>query len=166
MKKIILALLGCGAAITALAQDISLRHDLEGKALDTWRPWSCASTTNRRARAGCCCRMRGDWKTSMCCRTLPCSIPTTAWISLAPGRAFGRLHEVMREAGQKFDAGGFYPQIADAVDDASGRIQALPLALSLPVLLTNRAALRKAGLDPDQPVKTWWDLQKVAGADL
>ena len=74
------------------------------------------------------------------------------------------LHEVMREAGQKFDATGFYPQIADAVDDAGGRIQALPIGLSLPVLLSNRAALRKAGLDPDQSVKTWWELQKVAGA--
>jgi sn-glycerol 3-phosphate transport system substrate-binding protein len=37
------------------------------------------------------------------------------------------------------------------------------MALSLPVLFTNRAALRKAGIDPDLPVKTWWDLQKVAG---
>jgi sn-glycerol 3-phosphate transport system substrate-binding protein len=73
------------------------------------------------------------------------------------------LHELMREAGQKFDATQFYPQVADAVDDASGRIQALPMALSLPVLFTNRAALRKAGVDPDQPVKTWWELQKVAG---
>ena len=77
---------------------------------------------------------------------------------------FRPLHEVMREAGQKFDAAQFYPQVADAVDDASGRIQALPLALSLPVLLSNRAALRKAGLDPDLPVRTWWELQKVAGA--
>jgi sn-glycerol 3-phosphate transport system substrate-binding protein len=52
----------------------------------------------------------------------------------------------------------------DAVHDASGRIQALPLALALPVLFTNRAALRKAGLDPDLPVPTWLELQKVAGA--
>jgi sn-glycerol 3-phosphate transport system substrate-binding protein len=76
---------------------------------------------------------------------------------------FRPLHELMRDAGQKFDATQFYPQVADAVDDASGRIQALPMALSLPVLFTNRAALRKAGVDPEQPVKTWWELQKVAG---
>jgi sn-glycerol 3-phosphate transport system substrate-binding protein len=76
---------------------------------------------------------------------------------------FRPLHEVMREAGQKLDAAQFYPQIADAVDDASGRIQALPLALALPVLFINRASLLKAGLDPDQPVNTWWELQKVAG---
>jgi sn-glycerol 3-phosphate transport system substrate-binding protein len=69
----------------------------------------------------------------------------------------------MREAGLKLDANQFYPQIADAVDDASGRIQALPLGLALPVLFTNRASLRKAGLDADQPIKTWWELQKVAG---
>jgi sn-glycerol 3-phosphate transport system substrate-binding protein len=70
----------------------------------------------------------------------------------------------MREAGQKFDAAQFYPQVADAVDDASGRIQALPLALALPVLLINRAALRTAGLDPELGVRTWWELQKLAGA--
>jgi sn-glycerol 3-phosphate transport system substrate-binding protein len=76
---------------------------------------------------------------------------------------FRPLHEVMREAGQKFDARQFFPQIADAVDDASGRIQALPMALSLPVLFTNRTALRTAGIDPDKPPKTWKDLEKIAG---
>jgi sn-glycerol 3-phosphate transport system substrate-binding protein len=69
----------------------------------------------------------------------------TAWSSFGTRPRFRPLHEVMREAGQKFDATAFYPQIADAVDDASGRIQTLPLALSLPVLFTNRAALRKPG---------------------
>jgi hypothetical protein len=52
--------------------------------------------------------------------------------SLARGHARGRAEARRRQ---------FYPQIADAVDDASGRIQALPLALSLPVLFTNRASL-------------------------
>ena len=35
MKTLFLILFGCGAALQALAQDITLRHDLEGKSLDT-----------------------------------------------------------------------------------------------------------------------------------
>jgi sn-glycerol 3-phosphate transport system substrate-binding protein len=77
---------------------------------------------------------------------------------------FRPLHEVMREAGESFDASQFFPQVADAVDDASGRIQALPLGLALPALLINREAFRKAGLDPEVSPKTWWQLQKAAGA--
>ncbi|MFN3884321.1 MAG: extracellular solute-binding protein, partial [Rhodocyclaceae bacterium] len=42
-------------------------------------------------------------------------------------------------------------------------MQALPLALSLPVLFYNKAAFAQAGLDPDAPPNTWWELQEVAG---
>ena len=35
MKKLIWILLGSSTALSAFAQDISLRHDLDGKALDT-----------------------------------------------------------------------------------------------------------------------------------
>jgi sn-glycerol 3-phosphate transport system substrate-binding protein len=70
----------------------------------------------------------------------------------------------MREGGQKFNTNQMYPQILDAVDDAAGKIQALPLGLALPVLLTNRAFLKKAGLDSQSPPQTWKELQKAAGA--
>jgi sn-glycerol 3-phosphate transport system substrate-binding protein len=36
--------------------------------------------------------------------------------------------------------------------------------LSLPVLFYNRDAFRKAGLDPDQAPKTWWEVQAAAAA--
>ncbi len=74
------------------------------------------------------------------------------------------LHQVMREAKQKFNTNLMYPQILDAVDDAGGKIQALPLGLALPVLLTNRAFLKRAGLDAQASPQTWQDLQKTAGA--
>jgi hypothetical protein len=34
MKSILLCAIGCGISLSAFAQTISLRHDLEGKALD------------------------------------------------------------------------------------------------------------------------------------
>lgn len=77
---------------------------------------------------------------------------------------FKPLHQVMREAGEKFDGRAVLPQMADAVDDANGQLQALPIALALPVLYLNRAVLQKNGLDPDQAPRTWHELQEAAGA--
>lgn len=74
------------------------------------------------------------------------------------------LHRVMATGGQRFDARSFYPQVSDAVEDVAGRMQALPLGLSLPVLFYNKAAFARAGLDPEHPPKTWWELQEAAGA--
>jgi len=76
---------------------------------------------------------------------------------------FRPLHQVMATGAQKFDPKAFYPQIFDAVDDLAGRMQALPLALSLPVLFWNKAAFTQAGLDPEMAPKTWWEVQDAAG---
>jgi sn-glycerol 3-phosphate transport system substrate-binding protein len=74
------------------------------------------------------------------------------------------LHKVMEAGKQPFDQKKFYPQMVDAVDDLVGKMQALPLALSLPVLFYNKAAFTQAKLDPTVPPKTWWELQAAAGA--
>jgi len=73
------------------------------------------------------------------------------------------LHKVMADAREKFDPAAFFPVIADVVDDNKGRIQALPLALSVPVLFFNKDTFRKARLDPERPPITWWELQTAAG---
>ncbi len=77
---------------------------------------------------------------------------------------FLTLNQVMEAGKQRFDAKAFYPQMIDAVDDLTGKMQALPLALSLPVLFYNKATFVKAKLDPEVPPKTWWELQEAAGA--
>ena len=74
------------------------------------------------------------------------------------------LHKVMEASKQRFDDKQFYPQMIDAVDDLTGKMQALPLAMSLPVLFYNKAAFQKAKLDPNLPPKTWWELQEAAGS--
>lgn len=73
------------------------------------------------------------------------------------------LHKVMADAKEKFDAAAFFPVVADVVDDNKGRVQALPLALSLPVLYFNKDTFRKAKLDPAKPPVTWWEVQTAAG---
>ncbi len=77
---------------------------------------------------------------------------------------FRQLHQVMAVGKERFDAKLFYPQMIDAVDDLTGKMQALPLALSLPVLFYNKAAFAKAGLNAAVPPRTWWELQEAAGA--
>lgn len=74
------------------------------------------------------------------------------------------LDKVMAAAGQRFDEKRFYPQMAETVADLAGRMQALPLGMSLPVLYYNKAAFAKAGLAVDTPPKTWWEVQEAAGA--
>jgi sn-glycerol 3-phosphate transport system substrate-binding protein len=163
MKKILLILLGCSATLPALAQDISLRHDLEGKALDTLATLTLRFNDEQKGKGRVLLQDTRGLENRQLLPHLALLDPDDSVEFFATRPRFLPLHEVMREAGQKFDATGFYPQVADAVDDASGRILALPIGLSLPVLFTNRGVLRKAGVDPDQPVKTWWELQKVAG---
>lgn len=77
---------------------------------------------------------------------------------------FKPLYQVMAVAKEKMDAKQFFPLIADAVDDGAGRIQALPLGLSLPILLWNKKSFQQAGLNPDEPPKTWFDVQTRAGS--
>lgn len=77
---------------------------------------------------------------------------------------FKPLYQMMTESGEKLDAQRFFPLLADAVDDTLGRLQALPLGMSLPVLMWNKEAFRKAGLDPEKPPKTWWEVQERAGS--
>ena len=164
MKTILWILLGCGLACPVFAQDIRLRHDLEGRTLDTLATLVLRFNDEQKGKGRILLQDSRGLENRHALPHLALLDPDDSMQFFAGRPRFRHLHEVMREAGQQFDTAQFYPQVADAVDDASGRIQALPLALSLPVLLTNRAALRKAGLDPDLPVQTWWDLQKVAGA--
>lgn len=76
---------------------------------------------------------------------------------------FRPLHEVMREAKQPLDAGKFAPELVTGLLDGKGQLFALPVAFSTPVLFVNKAAFRKAGLNPDTPPKTWAETQEAAG---
>lgn len=73
------------------------------------------------------------------------------------------LHKVMAEAKEKFDGKQFSPELRVRVADAKGNLMALPVAMATPVLYYNKAAFKKAGLDPNQPPKTWWEVQTTAG---
>lgn len=73
------------------------------------------------------------------------------------------LFQVITEAREKVDATRLAPELRHGVTDTKGRLLGLPIAYSTPVLFYSKSAFRRAGLDPEQPPKTWWEVQAVAG---
>ena len=82
---------------------------------------------------------------------------------MAEKAQFKPLFQVMREAKASFDSSKLSPYLRSGVANAKGELFALPLAFSTPVLFINKDIFRKAGLDPENPPKTWAEAQAVAG---
>jgi sn-glycerol 3-phosphate transport system substrate-binding protein len=152
------------ASSMSFAQEIILRHNLEGSRLG--------------ALAGLVLKFNEAQKGKGLVRleTIPLpqerrGLPHLALLDTADSMnffgtlpRFKPLHQMLRESGQKIDMREILPQMADVVDDANGQLQALPMAMALPVIYLNREVLRKSGIDPDQAPRTWLALQEIAGA--
>jgi len=80
---------------------------------------------------------------------------------LAQPKAFMPLADMMAKAGQPLNVGELSPELKASATDSKGKLVALPLIYSTPVLFYNKNAFRKAKLDPDQPPKTWFEMQGV-----
>ena len=68
------------------------------------------------------------------------------------------LHQLLAKHPVR-DLKWFLPQTTSFVRDGKGNVLALPLMAEVPVLYYNRDLYAKAGLDPNQPPRTWRDLQ-------
>ena len=77
---------------------------------------------------------------------------------LTQPKQFSPLYEVMAKAGEPLRI-GLSDDLKAGVTDGKGRLVALPLVYSTPVLFYNKNAFRKARLDPEQPPKTWFEMQ-------
>ena len=162
MKKLLLLLCSL-LATSALAQELVLRHGLAGGQLDT-----LASIVLRFNDA-----QKGKGKVTLQAAspdTEHLALPHLGFLDATDSMAFFGtvprfipLHQMMKENGQTLSATEFLPQVADAVDDAGGRLQALPLGLSVPVLFLNRTWLAKAGKTAPIEPRSWADLQELAG---
>lgn len=162
--KILWIFFGCSLAFATFAQDISLRHDLDGKKLDTLATLVLRFNDEQKGKGRVLLQDFRGVENRQALPQLALLDPDDSMNFFGTRPRFRSLDDLMRKAGHRLDSNQFYPQVADAVDDARDRLQALPLALSLPVLFSNRAVLRKAGVNPDKPVTTWLDLQEMAGA--
>ena len=64
------------------------------------------------------------------------------------------VHEMMKEAGEKFDREAYLPAVAAYYSTAKGELLSFPFNSSSTVMWYNKDAFKKAGLNPDQPPKT------------
>jgi sn-glycerol 3-phosphate transport system substrate-binding protein len=70
------------------------------------------------------------------------------------------VHQLMRDAGEKFDPKTFVPAVASYYSDAKGNLLSLPFNTSTPVLYVNQEAFAASGVATKQ-IKTWYDLQEA-----
>ncbi|MGF6547613.1 sn-glycerol-3-phosphate ABC transporter substrate-binding protein UgpB [Paraburkholderia youngii] len=86
-------------------------------------------------------------------------------------KAIVPVTQVFKDAGVPLDQKAFVPTIASYYSDSkTGELISMPFNSSTPVLYYNKDAFKKAGLDPNQPPKTWAELhadaQKLKAAGL
>lgn len=161
-----LLLVGALAAPAQASEEIVLRHALTGKAHDVLATLVLRFNDEQKGKSRVLLQdLRGieeDDRRQLPHLALLDSDDSMDFFRTRP--RFKPLYQVMSESGETLDAQRFFPLLADAVDDTLGRLQALPLGMSLPVLMWNKEAFRKAGLDPEQAPKTWWEVQERAGS--
>jgi sn-glycerol 3-phosphate transport system substrate-binding protein len=78
----------------------------------------------------------------------------TATMMAAKG-AVKPVFELMKEAGESFDPKAYLPAITGYYSTAKGDMLSMPFNSSSMVMWINKDALKKAGLNADQPPKTW-----------
>jgi sn-glycerol 3-phosphate transport system substrate-binding protein len=80
----------------------------------------------------------------------------------AQPRGMRPLWEVLAHARQGTPA--YAPALAAPFSDAQGRLLALPLGASTPVLYYNQDAFRRARIDPGPALRTWYEVANTLGA--
>ncbi|MGA0595108.1 sn-glycerol-3-phosphate ABC transporter substrate-binding protein UgpB [Enterovirga sp. CN4-39] len=78
----------------------------------------------------------------------------TATMMAAKG-AVKPVFELMKDAGEPFDPKSYLPAITGYYSTAKGDMLSMPFNSSSMVMWINKDALKKAGLNGDQPPKTW-----------
>lgn len=164
MSKLVFCLAMLALSVAVPAQQITLRHELQGEARDALTRLAERFNASQKGRTAV--QLQGiDGADGHA------SPPVAALLDIDDSRRFfgtlprfKPLHQAVAETGQPLGRMRLLPLIADAASDPKGRLEALPLALSLPALFWNKADFRRAGLDPERAPATWQEVQDAAGA--
>lgn len=84
-------------------------------------------------------------------------------VMMAAEGAVKPVAEVLSMGGKKFDKSQYLPGIVSYYSKPDGTMLSFPYNSSSPILFYNKDAFKKAGLDADNPPKTWpevWDAAK------
>jgi len=87
----------------------------------------------------------------------------TATMMAAKG-AVNPVYKVMESGGETFDPSVYLPTVTGYYTDPEGNMLSMPYNSSTPVLYYNKDAFEKAGLDPEQPPKTWTEFGEALDA--
>ena len=85
----------------------------------------------------------------------------TATMMAAKGAIYP-TYKLMGDMGEKFDPESFIPAVVGYYTDAEGNMLSMPFNSSTPVLYYNKDAFEKAGLDANEPPRTWPALGEAA----
>ena len=72
------------------------------------------------------------------------------------------VYQLMKDTGAAFDPKAFLTAVVGYYTDADGNMLSMPFNSSTPILYYNKDVFQKAGLDPEQPPKTWQDVEADA----
>jgi sn-glycerol 3-phosphate transport system substrate-binding protein len=81
---------------------------------------------------------------------------------MASKGAIKPVWQVMKESGLKFDPSVYVPAVAGYYTAPNGQMLSLPFNSSTTVFHYNKDAFKAAGLDPENPPKTWPEVVRAA----
>lgn len=85
----------------------------------------------------------------------------TATMMAARG-AIKPVYQMMAEANEPFEPSAYLPAVAGYYSTSRGEMLSFPFNSSSSVMWYNKDAFRRAGLNPDQPPRTWPDVFEAA----
>jgi sn-glycerol 3-phosphate transport system substrate-binding protein len=85
----------------------------------------------------------------------------TATMMAAKGAVYP-VHQLMADAGEKFDPAAYLPAVYGYYATTDGKLLSMPFNSSTPVLYYNKAAFTKAGLSADKPPVSWTDIEQYS----
>ncbi len=81
---------------------------------------------------------------------------------MSAGGAIKPVHVLMKEAGETFDPAAYLPTITGYYSTTKGEMLSFPFNSSSAVMWYNKDSFKKAGLDPEQPPRTWPEVFEAA----
>ncbi|MCW5749501.1 MAG: sn-glycerol-3-phosphate ABC transporter substrate-binding protein UgpB [Alphaproteobacteria bacterium] len=83
----------------------------------------------------------------------------TATMMAAKGAVYP-VHQLMKDAGEPFDPSAYLSTVTGYYSTPDGKLLSMPFNSSTPVFYWNKAAFKKAGLDPEKPPRTWPEVEE------
>ncbi|MDC7222767.1 MAG: sn-glycerol-3-phosphate ABC transporter substrate-binding protein UgpB [Spirochaetales bacterium] len=72
------------------------------------------------------------------------------------------VYKLMEEAGEDFDASAYLSTVTGYYTTPAGEMLSMPFNSSTPIMYYNKDAFAAAGLDPENPPKTWEEVGEVS----